>query len=221
MSPHARLPLWADQTSDERIETLRIMVDDLYRYTLGPALGAIDAMLAAHHPEDDKESADIALIRRLIGEHPNLMSENCEVAHLVGSALVIDAHTRRILLHYHKKLDRWLQFGGHAAYEVDYGRVALREATEESGLDDLAFFPDSVRPQLLDVDVHAIPARADRPEHLHLDLRYALVTRHPDRVYARPGESDHFRWLTAEETARESLDPALLRLIRKAARLPL
>ena len=41
---------------------------------------------------------------------------------------------QRVLLTHHRKLDRWLQLGGHADGDRDLARVALKEAEEESGL---------------------------------------------------------------------------------------
>ena len=46
------------------------------------------------------------------------------------SALVVSADGARALLHHHRKLDRWLQFGGHCDGDEDVTRVAQREALE-------------------------------------------------------------------------------------------
>jgi hypothetical protein len=58
-------------------------------------------------------------------------------AHFTGSALVVSADGARCLLHHHRKLDRWLQFGGHCDGEEDVLSVAQREAFEESGIGGL------------------------------------------------------------------------------------
>lgn len=178
----------------------------------------IAALLAAYQPADAKEAADRVLIQQLLAEIPAIMDQTHDRAHVTGSALVMDAQDGRILLHFHKKLSRWLQFGGHAeAGEIDPAQTALREAREESGLTSLTF----LQPAPLDVDVHSIPARGDRPEHLHLDFRYALVTSTPDAVIAHADESAQFRWFTLAEAERlgNALDPALHRLIEKAQSL--
>ena len=66
---------------------------------------------------------------------------NCEVGHITASAIIVETESQRTLLHFHRRLDRWLQVGGHAEYETDPAQVALREAREETGLPDLAFHP--------------------------------------------------------------------------------
>ena len=53
----------------------------------------------------------------------------------------------------HKKLQLWLQFGGHADGEIDIKNVAIREFHEESGI--------QIEPMIIDeifnVDIHDIP----------------------------------------------------------------
>jgi len=175
----------------------------------------IAVLLAAHTPTDPKEAVDMQIIARMLDETPNLMSREYPPGHVTGSALVLDAQTGRFLLHYHKKLDRWLQFGGHAdADESDPAQTALREAQEESGLPDLRW----LRIAPLDIDVHLIPARGEQAAHLHLDFRYALLTSSPHALQVSADESASFAWLTLDELTTKGIvvDPSLARLIRKA-----
>ena len=175
-------------------------------------------LLAAHTPADAKEAADMRVIARMLADAPDLMSQDHEPGHITGSALVIDETTGRFLLHHHKTLGRWLQVGGHCdPGEDDPAQTALREAQEETGLPDLRFLASTP----IDIDVHPIPARGARPAHLHLDIRYALVTAMPDGLLAGEGESAAFAWLTPVDLAarREAVEPALARLIEKALRL--
>jgi ADP-ribose pyrophosphatase YjhB (NUDIX family) len=103
--------------------------------------------------------------------------------HLTGSAITVSADGRQVLLLHHRKLDRWLQPGGHGdPGETTGEEVALREALEESGIEGLTLHPRAPRP--LDVDVHDIPARGSEPAHQHLDLRYLVVA--PERARLLP-----------------------------------
>ena len=175
-------------------------------------------ILAAHTPADAKEAADMRVIARMLAEAPDITSQAHAPGHVTGSALVIDQTTGRFLLHHHKTLGRWLQVGGHCdPGEDDPAQTALREAREETGLPDLRFLADAP----IDIDVHPIPARVDKPAHLHLDIRYALVTALPDAVHAGDGESEAFAWLTPVDLAArgEVVEPALARRIEKALRL--
>lgn len=90
--------------------------------------------------------------------------------HFTGSAWLVSADGERVLLTHHRKLGRWLQLGGHADGDRDLGRVALREAEEESGLTGLVLDD----PAVFDIDKHWIPERGDVPGHWHYDVRYVV-----------------------------------------------
>ena len=162
-------------------------------------------------------------MRNLIRQYPNIMAQNCEVGHITGSALVIDVSQGCVLLHRHKKLNRWLQFGGHADFELDFAQVAMREAQEETGLQDLRFYPHMENPLPVDFDVHSIPERGGRPEHLHLDFRYLISTNQSHLVNPPNAESQQIicvkfgQLLNPQDPEDDKLlDHALKRLIRKA-----
>lgn len=131
-------------------------------------------------------------------------------AHFTGSAFVVSSDGVRGLLHHHRKLDRWLQFGGHCDGEEDVLSVARREAYEESGISGLIVA--SARP--FDLDIHEIPALGNEPTHFHYDVRYVLIAPENAELRASP-ESKELRWFTGEEMKEWSLEPGLLRLIER------
>lgn len=175
-------------------------------------------LLDRHQPYDEIEAQHTAKVREMAKQYPNILSRECKAAHITGSALVLDRKTGNILLHYHKQLNRWLQFGGHMdAGELDPADTALREAAEESGLTDLVFVDGNRQP--VDIDVHPIPARGSEAEHLHLDFRYVLITHQADSVQVAEYESDTFAWFSIEDLLDEKrqihIDRGLLRLVHK------
>lgn len=100
---------------------------------------------------------------------PQVFERSHAPGHFTGSAWLVSADGERVLLTHHRKLDRWLQLGGHADGDRDLARVALREAEEESGLRELV-----VEPEIFDLDRHLIPARGSEPAHWHYDVRYVV-----------------------------------------------
>jgi 8-oxo-dGTP pyrophosphatase MutT (NUDIX family) len=136
-------------------------------------------------------------------------------AHLTGSALVVDPADGRFVVLHHRKLGRWLQPGGHADGDGDLAAVALREASEETGLADLV-----VRRPAVDLDIHRV-APPGEPAHLHLDLRFLVVA--PAGAAASgppPGndESHEVRWVTRDDLDALEADESVERLAERALR---
>jgi 8-oxo-dGTP pyrophosphatase MutT (NUDIX family) len=180
---------------------------------MDPARQALLDALQAHEPADDDERRDRDAIAALVAATPRCFDRDLyEPGHITGSAFVLDAGSGRVLLHHHRRLDRWLQLGGHDDGEHDPLRTALREACEESGLTDLA----PLSPAILDLDVHAIPAAKGEPPHRHHDVRYALVTRTPDGI-THTSESHDLQWFRLEEAARRMAEPGADRALRRLA----
>ena len=218
MSTHATSPLWSAATPDERMEKLRVLVMDLYRSQHGDALAKVIADLERHPCADESEAQSVRTIIELARANPNILWSNCEAGHITGSALIVDAPRRRVLLNHHKKFDRWMQFGGHPDFETEPWRVALREAREETGLVDLAFVLPDEPPRPFDVDAHVIQARGERPQHMHLDLRYLLATGSPELARATH-ESNAIQWFEIDDALAMPLEPNVLRMMRKAKNL--
>ena len=94
--------------------------------------------------------------------------------------------------------------------------MALREATEETGIENLRVVTPAI-----DIDIHTIPERGDEPEHLHLDVRF-LVLAPADAVVDHNDESFSARWATADDPSiveSQELSRAVRRAIAVAGRL--
>jgi 8-oxo-dGTP pyrophosphatase MutT (NUDIX family) len=100
--------------------------------------------------------------------------------HVTASAVVARPSGGEFLLVFHRKLDRWLQPGGHV--EPDDASVfeaAVREAREETGVDG---FQMPIRDAILDLDAHPIPAFGSEPAHVHYDVRFLLTAEDPGEL---------------------------------------
>lgn len=174
--------------------------------------------LSAYRPADAREAADLLEIVQFVARHADPFDRRIAEGHLTGSALVVSRDGGRVLLLRHRKLQRWLQPGGHAEPGESSGEaVALREAHEETGIAALTLHPSAPRP--LDVDVHEIPARGDEPAHLHLDLRYLVLAPRKATLARSPAESEDLRWFDWAELPALDLDPGLRRALGKVRTL--
>ncbi len=165
------------------------------------------AQYARRWPDESECAAQFAA---LLDERDDAFVRERVAGHFTASAWLVDHDGTRVLLTHHRKLQRWLQLGGHADGDRDLPRVALREAHEESGLHGLR-----VERGLFDIDRHWIPERGDVAGHWHYDARY-VVHAGPDDAYVVGDESLDLAWRAIAAIDDDpDADASLRRMARK------
>ncbi len=180
-------------------------------------------MLERYRQAFPAEADVVDRICSLVERHADCFSRTCRPGHITAAAWIVSPDRRRFLLTHHRKLDRWLQLGGHADGQWSVEEVALREAREESGLNEFELVPIHGVTMPLDVDVHQIPARYDadgrliEDAHEHHDIRFLLLAR--SDAIAASDESHEIAWCTSEEVHSHTDEESVLRMLRKALEL--
>lgn len=132
--------------------------------------------------------------------------ERFNPGHITASAWLLNHDLTHVLLTHHKKFDRWVQLGGHCDGNSDTQEVALQEAQEESGIEDLTFLIDGI----YDIDVHDIPGKCIA----HYDIRYLLVAP-ADAAYIVSDESHDLKWIAINKVKEYSSERSVIRLAEK------
>jgi len=167
---------------------LRLIV--CHTFCVANLLDDVFEFFRVHTAIDVRESDSIKHFFDVVPTLDDPCNEERDVVHVTASAVVVSDAGDKVALHLHKRLNMWLQPGGHIDAGETPAEAALREAVEETGL--------PVRHQrdgglLFHLDVHPGPKG-----HTHHDLRY--LVRAPE-VALRPGEgeSPDARWFTWDE----------------------
>lgn len=166
-----------------------------------------------------------------VESEPNCFARTCMAGHITGSALVISDDFQQVLLLLHRKLNKWLQLGGHSDGQTDTIEVALREAREESGLTDIKGLnwldkialpsceQQAISQQLrlipFDIDIHRIPERPGEAEHFHFDMRF-LLQAGSEQPLTQNEEAKALRWIALDEADTLTSEPSMLRQFAKA-----
>ena len=130
--------------------------------------------------------------------------------HFTASAFVLSPDRSALLLVHHRKLDRWLQPGGHVEPDdSDLIAAARREVLEETGIAAL----ELEHPGSFDLDVHPIPALSGELPHEHFDVRFLF--RAGTSELRLSSESKAVRWVPLAEVAAAGSDESVLRAVRK------
>lgn len=181
-------------------------------------------MLARYRRVFFNEASVVDRLCRLVETHADCFDRSCRPGHITGAAWIISADRQRCLLAHHRKLDRWLQLGGHADGQWQVDEVALREAREESGIADFDLVPIEGTLMPFDIDVHQIPERRDEQgsviedAHEHYDVRFLLMARSEEEIRVSD-ESHDVAWFTPEEVRQRTDEESILRMLDKALRL--
>ncbi len=169
---------------------------------------------AAQHPD---EQECVQRITKFVQQHPDCFLRSCVPGHITASAWILSHDRQQFLLTQHRKLQRWLQLGGHVDGEARVERAALREAQEESGMAGISL----AQTLPLDLDVHEIPAHGPEPAHLHYDVRFLLLAPAGAslQISAESLDLSWFSMAELETLPQVKAEWSLLRMGRKAALL--
>ncbi len=171
------------------------------------AAARVRATLLAHTAGDQREERSLQVVLDALDRLRSPFDRTADPTHLTASGIVVGR--RGVVLLRHRRLDRWLQPGGHIDPGESPEDAAVRECREETGL---AVTHRATGPSLVRVDVHDA---ADG--HVHLDLCYLLEG--PDLPPDPPvGESQQVAWFGWDD-ATGVADPALAGALRAARRL--
>lgn len=146
-----------------------------------------------------------------VQKNADCFERHLESGHITASAFILDPEKNKILLLHHKKLNKWLQPGGHCDGDKDTLSVAIKEVFEETGLvienQDQAIF---------DLDIHTIPANKGIPEHEHFDVRYLLLADSKIPLIQNH-ETNQLKWVDLSELENYTTEESLNRMKNKLA----
>lgn len=148
---------------------------------------AVELLTCWRAPDPAQDTLRHAVLAFLAARPDGCLRE-CVPGHVTGSALVVDHTGTRALLTLHPRFGRWLQLGGHCEpTDSSVVAAALREATEESGIEGL-----TIDPSLAALHVHPVTCSLGVPTR-HLDMQF-IVRAPADAEIVVSDESLDLRW---------------------------
>jgi 8-oxo-dGTP pyrophosphatase MutT (NUDIX family) len=157
-----------------------------------------------------EEAATVERYATFVKAHTDCFERSLAVGHVTGSAWVVNAKGTHVLLTHHKKLDRWLQLGGHVDGNPDVLESALREVEEESGITEV----ELQGPGVFDIDIHLIPERGNEAAHYHYDIRYAFKVT-GDETFVVSDESHDLCWVPIAHLEDYTSEASMIRMAVK------
>jgi len=167
-------------------------------------------LLVQHKATHKIESNMLLKTISFVKTYPNCFERALKIGHVTASSWITDQKQELALLCHHKKLNKWLQLGGHCDGNPNVHEVALKEAQEESGLQNFKFKSKAI----FDVDIHQIPQHKEVAAHLHYDIRFWLIA-DPNTPLIISSESKDLKWIPVNEIHQYNNEQPIMRMVEK------
>lgn len=146
--------------------------------------------LKNYFPSNKEEIEYKTKMLNFIYENENCFERSLHTGHFTASAWLLNNKMNHALLMLHTKLNIWVQLGGHCDGDFNLLKVAIKEATEESGIVDIV----PVHENIFDIDVHLIPENKEIQSHYHYDVRFLLRCNNNQEIRSNH-ESKQLKWI--------------------------
>ena len=179
--------------------------------------------IIAFKPLTEQEEVDQKLIVDFIKKNDNSLTRDNKVAHVSSSGFILNKRMDKALMVYHKIYRSWSWTGGHADGESDLLKVALEEAREETGIENVKPLTEKI----VTLDVLPVPSHFKHGKfvsaHLHLSIAYVLIADDTDRLVVKEDENSGVKWMKVKDIEKEvnELDMKLVynKLINRAKKI--
>ena len=190
------------------------MLLNLIKHLFNTAMQNLKQLLKSYIQKNPYEVNAIKMLN-FFDNHDGCFEKDNLPGHFTGSAWVISPDKNKILMTHHKKLNMWLQLGGHADGEKDLKSVALKEAKEESGFNNFSILSE----EIFDLDIHKIESINEEPEHLHYDVRFLLEADPNEQNIIISEESHDVKWIHLDDVLEYNSEGSISRMVEKTKKL--
>ena len=168
------------------------------------------------NPINDQEKNDKKLTLEYIEKyHHNVLLRENEIAHLTSSGLILNKNLDKMLMIHHNIYNTWAWTGGHADGDDDLLNVAIKEAKEETGIEN----PTALTNDIISIDILPVYGHIKKGKyvstHLHLSVAYVLIADESENLKIKEDENSGVKWVDINEIEKYSNEPYLINIYRK------
>lgn len=172
-----------------------------------------------YKPYNEQEEKDKEMMLEYIKTFQDVLTRKNKMCHFTASNWIVNKERTKVLMIYHNIYKSWAWTGGHADGESNLLHVAIKEAKEETGLENLKPLSDEIYSiQIVTVDSH-IKRGEFISSHLHLDCCFLLEADENDTLKIKEDENSGVKWIdinkALEVTNEEKMKPIYKKLNEK------
>jgi 8-oxo-dGTP pyrophosphatase MutT (NUDIX family) len=163
-------------------------------------------------PKNEQEKTDQRAMIAFAERNPDALFRDNLVGHFTSSAIVLNKELSKVLFIHHNIYNSWGWVGGHNDGDTDFLHVALKEATEETGVTNIV----PLNKDIQGIDTIYVPNHMKKgkwvPDHVHMNLTYFLIADEGEELVVKEDENSGVKWFTLEE-ALDVMDEPRMRPI--------
>jgi len=183
----------------------------------------IKELLENYIPYNEQEKNDKEMMLDYINTYEDVLTRDNRVCHFTASSWIVNKERTKVLMAYHNIYQNWAWTGGHCDGDNDLLRVALKEAQEETGIENFKVLSNGIYSlEIVAVNSH-MKKGAFVPTHLHLNGTFLLEADENDMVKIKPDENSGVKWIdigqTVEITNEECMKPIYQKLNEKLTKI--
>lgn len=170
-------------------------------------------------PYNEQEESDKNMMLEYIDTFNDVLTRDNKMCHFTASCWILNKEKTKVLMIHHNIYNSWSWVGGHADGDDDLLHVALKEANEETGLENVKQLYDGIYSiEILTVDGH-VKRGNYVSSHLHLDCCFLLEADEKESIRIKEDENSGIKWIDINEasiiTNEEKMRPIYRKLNEK------
>lgn len=155
--------------------------------------------LENYQAKNIQEEKDKEAMLTFISRNKDCLLRTNLVGHFTSSAIIVNSDISKVLFIHHNIYNSWGWVGGHNDGDDDCLHVAVKEAKEETGVDNF----EIVSKEIIGIDTIYVMSHIKNDvfvsDHLHFNITYLLKASETDKVEIKPDENSGVRWFEIDE----------------------
>lgn len=169
-----------------------------------------------YKPVNAQETQDKKIILDYIEKFPdNILLRENEFAHITSSGFIMNKEQEKVLMIHHNIRNTWAWTGGHVDGDTNFLHVAMKEAREETGINEFTPLTDKI----VALDILPVYGHIKKGKyvsaHMHLSIAYILIADENETLKIKPDENSDVKWFSLDKLTEDYYDSKDLYLYNK------